>query len=203
MSGETTQILDWVVRLRSGDESAMNELLVHFETRLIGLTRRMLKKFPAVHRWEQTDDVYLEATLRLHNALRDVTPKSTREFFSLAALQIRRELLNMAEVYRHQLTPSRLGQIGPENASPDNALPREPADSKEGPDELERWTEFHDAAAALPEEIREVFHLILYDGLGQAEAAAVVGVSVRTIKGRWQKARLAIHRALDGRLPGT
>src|SRR5262249_17464379 len=33
--GETTQILGWVERYRAGDDSAMNELLLHFEGRLI------------------------------------------------------------------------------------------------------------------------------------------------------------------------
>src|SRR5436305_11969042 len=83
--GETTQILDWVERLRVGDDSAMGELLVHFEARLCKLTRKMLRTFPAVRRWEQTDDVFQGAAMRLRRALKEVTPKSTREFFGLAA----------------------------------------------------------------------------------------------------------------------
>jgi hypothetical protein len=111
--GETTQIVGWVERLKSGDDSAFNELLIHFEARLIRLTRKMLKAFPAVGRWEQTDDVFQAAAMRLHNALKDVTPRSTREFFGLAALQVRRELLNMNALYRYRLTPSQVGQTGP------------------------------------------------------------------------------------------
>jgi RNA polymerase sigma-70 factor (ECF subfamily) len=140
--------------------------------------------------------------MRLRRALREVTPKSTREFFGLAALQVRRELLNMTEIYRHRLTPSRIGKLAHHGGSQVNGTSFEPVDQKDSQGELDLWTEFHDAAAALSEEIREVFHLIWYGGLSQDEAALVVGVSVRTIRGRWQEARLAIYRALDGRLPG-
>src|SRR5262249_56346137 len=61
--------------------------------------RRMLRRFPAVHRWEQTDDVLQNAQLRLLRALQAVTPDSTRAFFGLAAEQIRRELLDLARRY--------------------------------------------------------------------------------------------------------
>ena len=37
-TGETVQIVDWAERLKSGDDSAMDELLIHFEARLIRLT---------------------------------------------------------------------------------------------------------------------------------------------------------------------
>jgi RNA polymerase sigma factor (sigma-70 family) len=201
--GETTQILGWVERYRAGDDAALNELLAHFEARLIGLTRKMLRAFPTVGRWEQADDVYQEAALRLRLALRDVKPGSTREFFGLVALQIRRELLNMAEFYKHRLTPSRIGQDGPAYGVRESIPSRKSFDDGEGPVELESWTEFHDAAAALPDAIREVFNLIWYDGLGQADVASILGVSPRTVGSRWREARLAIHRSLGGRLPGT
>ena len=129
--GETTQILGWVDRLRAGDASAMGELLVHFETRLIRLTRKMLRTFPAVRRWEQSDDVFQGAAMRLRRALKGLTPGSTREFFQLAALQVRRELLDLAAVYRHRGSPSRLGQVGPGRGSASKAAASEAVDDKE------------------------------------------------------------------------
>ena len=68
---------------------------------------------------------------------------------------------------------------------------------------LDQWTEFHEAAAGLPESQREVFDLVWYHGLSQSEVASVQHVSVRTVKKRWNAARLAIYDALGGRLPGT
>jgi RNA polymerase sigma factor (sigma-70 family) len=69
------------------------------------------------------------------------------------------------------------------------------------PDRLAAWTEFHEQVERLPEEEREVFSLLWYKGLSQAEAAEVLGVSDRTIKRRWQSARLHLHEALGGQLP--
>ena len=46
----------------------------------------MLRDFPGVARWEGTDDVLQNATLRLYRALKDVTPESPRSFFNLAAV---------------------------------------------------------------------------------------------------------------------
>jgi RNA polymerase sigma factor (sigma-70 family) len=162
-----------------------------------------LRAFPTVERWEQTDDVYQKAAIRLRQTLRKATPDSSRGFVGLAALQIRRELLSMAEVYRHRLTPSGVAQIGPENRASSSVQSSEPVDARERPDELQGWTDFHEAAAALPDENREVFNMIWYSGLRETEAAELLGVSLRTVSSRWQQARLAIHRALGGRLPGT
>jgi RNA polymerase sigma-70 factor (ECF subfamily) len=41
-----------------------------------------------------------------------------------------------------------------------------------------------------------VVGLLWYVGLSQVEAASVLGVSVRTVKRRWQEARIALARAL-------
>src|SRR4051794_19321915 len=91
MGSEATRIHGWIGRLRAGDDSAVGELLAHFEGRLTCLTRKMLGDFPGVRRWEQTGDVLQEATLRLQQALTSVKPGTSREFLGLAALQIRRE----------------------------------------------------------------------------------------------------------------
>lgn len=203
-NGDTRQIQSWNRRLRAGDDSAMNELLSHFERRLVGLTRKMLGRYPSVHRWEHTDDVYQRAALRLNRALREVSPRDTREFFGLAALQIRRELLNLAESYRRWVGPSGLDQGEARDWSGgDGNGSLEPADHAEGPEALAEWSDFHEAAGALPEKEREVFDLLWYQGLTQEEAAGILGVSERTVRARWHGARLAIHRALDGRLPGS
>ncbi|MBL8798147.1 MAG: helix-turn-helix domain-containing protein, partial [Planctomycetia bacterium] len=46
------------------------------------------------------------------------------------------------------------------------------------------------------------FDLLFYQGLSQAEAAALLNVSERTVKRRWQSARLQLHDALGGEFPG-
>jgi RNA polymerase sigma factor (sigma-70 family) len=64
------------------------------------------------------------------------------------------------------------------------------------------WTEFHAQVERLPDKEREVFDLLWYQELTQAEAAALLGVDVRTVKYRWQAARVKLHDALRGHLPG-
>ena len=41
----------------------------------------MLRGYPHLQRWEQTDDVYQTALLRLHQALSQVTPESAQHFW--------------------------------------------------------------------------------------------------------------------------
>jgi RNA polymerase sigma-70 factor (ECF subfamily) len=63
------------------------------------------------------------------------------------------------------------------------------------------WTEFHEKAAALPPEEREVFGLLWYQGLSQADAAKLLAVSPRTLKRRWHKARILLFEAMGGQWP--
>ena len=61
-----------------------------------------------------------------------------------------------------------------------------------------RWTDFHRLAGGLPEAEREVFDLLWYQDLTQEEAAALLGVDVRTVQRRWRSARLNLAAALKG-----
>jgi hypothetical protein len=58
-------------------------------------------------------------------------------------------------------------------------------DSSGEPSNLAEWTEFHERVEALPEAEREVVGLLWYEGVSQEEAAALLGVSLRTVKRRW------------------
>ena len=200
---QTVQIQGWLDRLRAGDESARKELLNCACERLSRLTRKMLRGYPRLKRWEQTDDVLQNAAVRLYRALGQVKPASAPDFFRLAALNIRRELLDLAKHYygpqgrgaRHATVDHRR-----QDASGTPAA-HEPPDAGGGPERLAAWTEFHQQIERLPDEEREIFDLLWYQGLSQAEAASLLNVSERTIKRRWQSARLKLHEALHGELP--
>ena len=200
-----TQIQGCIDRLRLGDASARDELLAHASERLTRLTRKMLRDFPGVHRWEQTDDVLQNASLRLCRALGEVQPPTAADFFRLAAMQIRRELLDMARRYSgshglgaHHASVAGKGPVpGDDSAGGPN-----PTDTTYDPDRLAAWSDFHRQAEALPPEEREAFDLLFYQGLSQAEAAAILGISERTIKRRWQSARLRLVQKLGGQMPG-
>ena len=66
---------------------------------------------------------------------------------------------------------------------------KDEADDSENPCNLAEWTEFHQQVDALPEDEREVFNLLWYGELTQAEAAEILGIAVRTVIRRWQAAR--------------
>lgn len=197
----TVQIEGWIQRLQAGDAAARGELLNCAADRLSSLAHKMLRNFPRVRRWEETDDVMQNALLRLHRTLNDVTPATPKDFYRLAALNIRRELLDLA---KHYYGPQGAGAHHISQAKEEDsgdAGRRDPSDVTHDPDRVAAWSEFHQQVGLLPEEEREVFDLLWYQGLTQTEAAAVLAVSERTIKRRWQAARLALHDALQGELP--
>jgi RNA polymerase sigma factor (sigma-70 family) len=185
-------------RLQAGDELAREELLTSACARLQRLTRKMLQGDPRVKRWEQTDDVFQNATLRLYRALHDVRPQSVQEFFRLAAVQIRRELIDLA---RHYYGPEGLAAHFLTDSAPSDrdGTPRAAAETDDlthEPTRLAMWREVHQQVEALPEDQREVFDLLWYQELTEVEAAALLNVSVRTVQRRWQAARLSLHRIL-------
>jgi RNA polymerase sigma-70 factor (ECF subfamily) len=193
---------EWVQRLQAGDEQARKELLNCACERLTRLTRKMLKDFGRLKRWEQTDDVVQNALLRLYRSLAEVKPATAVEFYRLAALNIRRELLDLA---KHYYGPRGLAanyasvDKGPDQSQAQPAYDR-PA-SVDDPGHLAAWTAFHEQVERLPEEEKEVFDLLWYQELSQAEAAALLKVATRTVKRRWASARLKLHEALGGQLP--
>ena len=169
------------------DPAARNELLRRVGAALHRMASQLLHGYPAVDRWEETGDVLNAAVIRLLRALDDVSPETPRQFFALAALQIRRELIDLARKYRG---PEGLGKNHASRADGFDAAA--PADSSD----LDRWREFHERVADLPAEEREVMDLLYYQELPQAEAAAVLGINLRTLQRRWQDARLRLNRLL-------
>lgn len=203
-----TQILQgWLDQLRQGDTSRADDvraaILAHAGQRLEQLARRMLRKYPHVSRWEQTGDVLQNALLRLHRALDTVQPESAQRFYGLAATQIRRELIDLA---RHHFGPEGAAahhhtDVLPPGASVPGGVLGQASDAGGEPASLLAWAEFHEQVETLPDESREVFNLLWYEGLNQRDAAAVLGVSERTIKNRWRDAKILLRERLAGLPP--
>jgi RNA polymerase sigma factor (sigma-70 family) len=199
----TTVIQGWIDRLRGGDDSARAALLGCASDRLTRLARKMLRDYPGVARWEQTEDVLQNALIRLDRALKVVAPPTARDFFRLAAAQVRRELIDLA---RHYQGPQGLGahhstQPGSDSPTREPALVPSAPDTTFEPSRLAAWTDFHRAVDNLVAGDRELFDLLWYQGLTQAEAAAVIGVTERTVNSRWLAARVRLNDSLGGQLP--
>lgn len=199
-SPDTTQLHGWLDRVQAGDLAAREELLRSVGNRLERLARKMLRRFPGVHRWVETDDVLQSALVRLLRALEEVRPDSMRHFFALAAEQMRRELLDLA---RHYYGPHGHGAHhashgpGEDSRGPGS----EPADPAEDPAGLEKWCAFHREVERLPAEEREVVGLIFYHGWKQADVAQLFGVSERTVRRRWEAALVKLHHILNDEGP--
>jgi RNA polymerase sigma factor (sigma-70 family) len=126
--------------------------------------------------------------------LEKVQPPSTRDFYNLAAGMMRRELLDLA---RHYARANRGEILQPRRADAEGtAAFLEPADQESSPDELGRWSQFHEEVEKLPVEEREVVGLILYHGWSKAAVAELFGVNVRSIQRYWQSALAKLHGLL-------
>jgi len=195
-SGTDTQLQGLIDLARRGDKGAKSLLVDHACDRLLKLTRKMFRGFPGLRRWEQTDDVFQNSVIRLHRALASVEIESVRHFFNLAAEMVRRELLDLKKHYygahgeaRHHHT----------DFQPSDEVGGVLAQTPSQPDDFDRWANFHEAVSHLPGEYQEVVNLLFYEALPQDEAAEALGISVRTLKRRWQETKLLLNEHLcDG-----
>ena len=192
--GHTTDLQNQLKRLCEGSPDSRRTIIDHCCDRLRNMAQRMLKRFPGVGRWSDTDDVLQQSLMRLHRALATVQPESPRKFYGLAAVQIRRELIDLARSY---YGPQGIGSKHDSDAG--KAVDEHHEEQLE-PVSLAAWTEFHEAVDELPESEREVFSLLWYDGLTQSDAARVLGISLATLKRRWVSARLLLKDRLKGGL---
>lgn len=206
METTTTDAMSrWLVRLHAGESGARELLIECASERLDRLTRRMLDDFPRAGRREPAGDARREAMIRLGRAMEQGPPATVRDFLRLGADQIRRELIDLARHYRETPGPGPqldstvdLATDGPAPAGP----VLDPTETTREPARWAAWTEFHERVADLPDEERESFDLLWYQGLTLAESAAVLGVDERTLQRRWQAARIRIYRRMEGRIPG-
>jgi RNA polymerase sigma-70 factor (ECF subfamily) len=183
-----------LARLRSGDAGAKAAVIECACERLRHLARRLLGEYPGVRRWEETDDVLQQALIRLDRALDAEQPETPAAFFGLAAVQIRRQLVDLARRY---YGPQGLGSRHDTQDRPNgNTVGLDPVDNTAGPATMLFWAEFHEAVGELPDDERAVFDLIYYQEASQEQVGQLLGVSVRTVKRRWQSARLILHDRL-------
>jgi RNA polymerase sigma-70 factor (ECF subfamily) len=201
-SPTTRRIEVLIDRLRCGDAAARDELIECAWNRLERLAHKMLGDFPRVRVWDGTGDVCNAAAMRLRRALEARPPDDVLHFFRLAALQTRRELLDLARHYKNR--PDFLPLPSPGGGSDPDGPPGEPDDgTSRDPIRLGRWTDLDEAIDRLPDKPREVCELLWYQGLSQAEVARLLGVDVRTVRYHWMEARLRLCEELGGRMPGS
>ena len=194
---DTLHLHRYVERWQAGDRASADDLLRALGTRLEHLARKMLRGYPAVRSWAETGDVLQGSLVRLLRALKELRPASTRDFYNLAAVQIRRELIDLARRFAGKNRAGLAAKGGPA----DDTAPAVP-DRAPAADELDRWCQFHAAVEGLPAEEREVVSLMFYHGWTQPQIAELFQVNERTVRRRWTAACARMREALGGQLPG-
>ena len=185
----------FVKRVQDGDETARADLIAHTCRRLESLAHQFLRGYPTVARWEGTGDVLQAALLRLCKALDEVQLKSVRHFYRLAALQIRRELLDLT---RHYSGPEGMGtNHHTDRHDPEQGILAQQAGPGGEPSSLSDWHDLHEAVEKLPDDEKETIDLLYYQGLTQKEAAELLDVDERTIRRRLQSARCRLDKMLS------
>ena len=179
-----------MVALR-GDEDPdpiIRALLARAANRLQGLCTNMLRRhYPRLMRAPanvQEEEALSLLVERLLKAMRQVKPRTVREFFALANQHLRWELNEFAR------------QMGKRSFSApltdDLAAPRD-ASAESG-----CITQILDAIDRLSEDLREVFSLVHIHGLTHDETADVLGVSTKTVQRRLQQSTIALAGELRG-----
>lgn len=176
----TALLQECLDRWQAGDRTAADELLRAVLARLEKLAGKMMRAFPNVRSLADTDDVLQNSLMRLFRTLRSLRPATPRDFFNLAAVHIRRELLDLARRARNrEVGPLLLGSSG-SAMTPEPVAPATP--------DNDRWVRFHEAVDQLPVEEREVVGLVFYHGWTQAQIGELFKVDERTIRRRWASA---------------
>jgi RNA polymerase sigma factor (sigma-70 family) len=194
-----------LVRASTGDADARRRLLEFTRDRLMRHARRFLHtRYARLEPFEQTDDVVqqlyvkiLEQQDRFWIDANGEPVRTLAEFFGHTSAWMRDVLCDQMRK-AHGRDDNRPAVLPLDGGPSDAAFRQEPSSSTYDAEKLRRWTEFHEAVAKLPDDLRAVFDLLWYQEISQAEAAALLDIAVPTVKLRWMKARLQVQETLGG-----
>jgi RNA polymerase sigma factor (sigma-70 family) len=187
---------DFVHRWQGGDPEAADALLRAARHRLERMTEKMLSDFPVVRKFAEASDVLQASSMRLLHALRELKPESKRRFYSLAAIQIRRELLDLARYFHRPAFRRAASDVDAATLSSDESYEGPATDTN-----VELWRQFHEAVDKLPTIEREVIGLVFYHGWTQRQIGELLQMDERTVRRRWQSACLQLRELVGTRLP--
>jgi len=185
------------LKLKPDDPSVRKELISRSYQRLAAVARRLLG--PAYRdRPEDTSGLLAEAYFRLETSLAAVKPESVRQYLGLAALQMRRALIDLIRKEKgrngkHE-TPVSL-EFGGTDTGAGN-IPAAPAEA-----DADWRLELMEAIGKLDDGEREVVDLLFFNDLTQIEAAGLLKVDESTVKRRWARARVRLAKWLHAFLP--
>ena len=192
----TTAVVERYLVALAGDTPAdpvVRELLDRAVGRLRVLCAGLLyRSYPRLARPPlnlDADELLGAVVERLLKALREARPRTVRQFFALANQHIRWELNDLARRLDERLDAVELREgLVPAAQSSGSAL---------GPD----GRRILEAIEEIPDDEREAFGLVRIQGLTQAEAAEVLGVSIKTVQRRLNRGVLLLSQRLGDLRP--
>ena len=194
----TTAVVQRCLDALQGDAAAeplIRDLLERAVCRLRLLCASMLRRsYPRLTQPPlnlEADELLGGVVAGLLKALPEVRPQTVRQFFALANQHMRWQLNDLARLLDERPRLAAVSESGVET-------PPESTDSILSQDARRMLL----AIEGLPEEDREMFELVRIQGLTHVEAAAVVGVSVKTVQRRLNRARLLLAEELADLRPG-
>jgi RNA polymerase sigma factor (sigma-70 family) len=170
-------------------EPVIRELLERAAARLRLLCATLLyRSYPRLTRPPlnlDADEMLGGVVAGLLQAMRTIRPQTVRQFFALATQHMRWQLNDLAR---------RLDDQPPVASLADGGVAAPPSSQVSGLTPNAR--RMLAAIDGLPSDEREIFDLVRIQGLTYSEAANVVGVSIKTVQRRLNRARLLLAQDL-------
>jgi RNA polymerase sigma factor (sigma-70 family) len=171
-----------------GDETAFTALVGRYKKPLYRYVHRY------VHNEAEAQDILQEALIAAWRGLKSYDPNRPLEFW------LRRIALNKCRDRARRLAVRRIllpwGNGLREAAAPDPAPPID-----ESLVENEQLKRARDAIDALPAKLRDPLILTAIEGLSQAEAAEILGITVKAVEGAVYRAKRQLTEALNPERP--
>ena len=181
--GDITQL---IVRARSGERSALDELFQALYPDL----RRIAHARLAPH----VRDVLMDTTVLVHECYmklvnaRRLTVEDRVHFLSYAASAMRSIIVDLARAARAERRGGDVAHV---------SLDTEHADGvAQGEDQIVEIDDALKELALLDERLVRVVEMRYFAGMSDAEIASALGITDRTVRRDWEKARLLLAAAL-------
>lgn len=167
---------EWLHRARSGDRAASKSLVERHLPSILRYARRMLGNA------HEAEDVAQETFLRLWQSIEEVEARTT----------LRTWLFRVA----HNLSIDRLRKKRETSMPEDRDFTNDEPSASQRMAQAERALRVERAVAQLPERQRAAISLVFQEGLRQADAAQILGVTVDALESLLSRGRQMLKRSL-------
>jgi len=183
---DAAPLTDLIQRAQSGDESALRQVFDATYQDLHRMARNRIRQVGHATLLDTTSLVH-DSFLRFANA-GELNIGDRAHFFRYAGHVMRSVIVDMARARQSERRGGNARRVSLSTSIGDTA--------GEGEDEVLRVHEALEELGALDARIAQVVELRYFAGLTDKEIAEALGVTDRTIRRDWEKARLLLAKAL-------